>query len=135
MEAYYLEIRAVHVWAVLAEGALFLLRALAFNGFGAQWPLHGALRSVRYTIDTVFLTAAFMLMTVVHEYPFVHAWLTVKVLLFIAYFWLTAIALTLHRPRGVRIAASAGAILVFGFIVSVARARDPLGVLISGRVW
>ena len=34
-----------------------------------------------YTIDTVLLTAALMLATLLHQYPFVHAWLTVKVLL------------------------------------------------------
>ena len=34
-----------------------------------------------YTIDTVLLTAALMLMTVVQQYPFIDAWLTVKVVL------------------------------------------------------
>ena len=43
------------------------------------------LRYLSYTIDTVLLTAALMLATILHQYPFVHAWLTVKVLLLVVY--------------------------------------------------
>jgi uncharacterized membrane protein SirB2 len=39
------------------------------------------LRYLSYTIDTVLLTAALMLTAIVQQYPFVHAWLTVKVVL------------------------------------------------------
>lgn len=38
------------------------------------WPL----RFLSYTIDTILLTAALMLMTIVAQYPFVDSWLTIK---------------------------------------------------------
>jgi uncharacterized membrane protein SirB2 len=46
-----------------------------------------------------------MLMTIVRQYPFVHGWLTVKVVLLVVYIL--------------------AALLVFGYIYSVARAHDP----------
>lgn len=135
MEAFYLEIRNVHIGAVLASGALFLLRGLGVNLFNAAWPMWAPVRYLSYTIDTTLLTAALMLMTIVHQYPFVHAWLTVKVLLLVAYIVLGSFALKRAKTRNARLAFYVAALLVFGFIVSVARAHDALGVFATGRVW
>src|SRR3546814_11513956 len=79
-----------------------------------------------YTIDTVLLIAALMLMTLVQQYPFVDAWLTVKVLLLVVYIALGIYAFRSRRSRAVRFAAWLAALAVFGFIVSVARAHAPL---------
>src|SRR3546814_17674509 len=79
MIEFYPEIRLVHIWAVAASGSLFALRGLALN-LGAAWPRAAPLRFLSYTLDTVLLAAALMLLTVVPQYPFVAAWLTVKVL-------------------------------------------------------
>src|SRR3546814_14263073 len=65
---FYPEIRLVHIWAVAASGSLFALRGLALN-LGAAWPRAAPLRFLSYTIHTVLLTAALMLMTVVQQYP------------------------------------------------------------------
>jgi len=64
----YPEIRLVHILAVAASGGLFALRGLALN-LGAAWPQAVPLRYLSYTIDTVLLTAALMLMTVVRQIP------------------------------------------------------------------
>src|SRR3546814_8288233 len=77
MIEFYPEVRLVHIWAVIASGTLFALRGLALN-LGAAWPKAAPLRRLSYTIDTVLLIAALMLMTLVQQYPFVDAWLTVK---------------------------------------------------------
>ena len=45
---------------------------------GARWYMAAPLRYLSYTIDTVLLTAAMMLATMLHQYPFVHGWLTVE---------------------------------------------------------
>lgn len=37
MGVFYLEIRYVHIAAVVLSGALFFLRAIAGNVFGATW--------------------------------------------------------------------------------------------------
>jgi uncharacterized membrane protein SirB2 len=126
VEAFYLEIRAVHIGSVILSGLLMLLRGVAYNGFGATWVMAWPVRTLSYTIDTVLLTAALMLTTIVHQYPFVDSWLTVKVVMLVAYIWLGYNALRARTGR-IRWASLAGAALVFGFIISVARAHNPIG--------
>lgn len=135
MEPFYLEIRHVHMSAVFASGVLFLLRGLGVNVFSAAWPMSAPVRYLSYTIDTVLLTAALMLMTIVHQYPFVDAWLTVKVLLLVVYIVLGSFALKRGKTRAVRLGFYIAGLLVFAFIVSIARAHDPLGVFVTGRIW
>lgn len=134
MEAFYIEIRNVHIASVLASGGLFLLRGLGVNVFNASWPMWGPVRYLSYTIDTVLLTAALMLMTIVQQYPFVHHWLTVKVVLLAAYIVLGSFALKRAKTKGARIGYMIGALGVFLFILSVAYAHNPLGVF-SGDFW
>lgn len=127
MEEFYTQIRTVHIWAVTASGLLFALRGGAFNLLGASWPKAMPARLLSWTIDSILLMAALMLMTVVQQYPFVDAWLTVKVLLLVVYIGLGTVAFAAARPRPVRIGFWVAALMVFGFIVTVARAHDPLG--------
>lgn len=128
MIEFYPEIRLVHIAAVLASGGLFLVRGLLlFTGMG--WALLMPLRYLSYVIDTVLLTAALMLMTIVQQYPFVHAWLTVKVLLLVVYIALGVLAFRKGPRRPVRLACWLMAMAVYAFIISVARAHDPLGFL------
>ena len=128
MIEFYAEIRLVHIAAVAASGGLFFLRGLALN-FGAGWPMARPVRSLSYTIDTVLLAAALMLTTLVQQYPFVHGWLTVKVVLLVVYVVLGVLAFWKGRTRAVRLGAWLAALAVYGLIVSVARAHDPLGFL------
>lgn len=129
METYYLEIRHVHIATVMLSGALFLVRAVAGNVFGATWTMAAPVRYLSYTIDTILLTAALMLMTIVEQFPFMHAWLTVKVLMLVAYIVLGSFALKRAKTRRDRLIFSAAAIAVFAFIVGVARTHNPLGYL------
>jgi uncharacterized membrane protein SirB2 len=128
MSDFYPEIRLVHIYAVLASGALFAIRGLAVN-LGGGWAMAPPLRYLSYTIDTVLLTAALMLATILHQYPFVHGWLTVKVCLLVVYIVLGSLALKRARSARMRWVAYTAALAVFAFIVSVARTHQPLGVL------
>jgi uncharacterized membrane protein SirB2 len=101
MIEFYLEIKLVHVSSVLASGALFLLRGLAVQ-LGARWAMVAPLRYLSYAIDTVLLTAAMMLSTMLRMYPFVHSWLTAKVVLLVVYVVLGSFALKRGRTRVVR---------------------------------
>lgn len=137
MIEFYPEIRAVHVAAVYISGSLFLLRGLAMI-VGQGWARAAPLRYLSYTVDTVLLTAALMLMTIVQQYPFVHAWLTVKVLLLVVYIVLGVLALRAKTVKRRRILYWIAALTVFGFIVTIARAHHPLGIFagylqISGK--
>lgn len=126
MEPFYLEIRAAHIGAVIASGLLLLGRALALNLFGARWVLSWPVRLSSYTIDTVLLTAALMLTTIIRQYPFVDSWLTMKVLLLVVYIMLGYRALRAATPQS-RWLSLAGAAVVYTVIISIARAHSPLG--------
>jgi uncharacterized membrane protein SirB2 len=103
MVEYYLEIKGVHVYSVLASGGLFFLRGLAAQ-LGARWATAAPLRYSSYAVDTVLLTAALMLATILRQYPFVDEWLTAKVMLLVVYIVLGSFAIERGRTRGVRTA-------------------------------
>jgi uncharacterized membrane protein SirB2 len=124
---FYSQIKWVHIAAVSASGVLFFVRGLALQG-GAAWPMAAALRYLSYAIDTVLLTAALMLATILHQYPFLHGWLTAKVVLLLVYVVLGSFALKRGRTRAVRIGCWLAALALYLFIVSVARAHHPLGI-------
>ena len=127
MAEFYLQIRLAHVAFVCCSGSLFAARGLMVLT-RVPWARHPALRWLSYVIDTCLLTAALMLMTILHQYPFVQAWLTVKVLLLAVYIVLGIYALRRTHTPAVRLAAFVAALLVFLFIASVAYWHDPRGV-------
>ena len=122
----YPEIRATHIAAVIASGMLFFCRGLAVH-LGARWAMAAPLRYLSYTIDTVLLTAAVILTTIVHQYPFVNGWLTAKVLLLVMYILLGTFALKRGRTYTTRLVCWLAALAVYAFIISIARAHQPLG--------
>ncbi len=130
MIEFYPQIKWVHVAAVIISGLLFALRGGAQLA-GARWTMVAPLRYLSYFIDTVLLTAALMLVTVLHQYPFVQAWLTVKVLLLVVYVVLGSFALKRGATRTARLYCFLAALAVYLFIASVARAHDTLGLLRS----
>lgn len=130
MEDFYPQVRTVHIWSVTASGLLFAVRGGAFNLLCASWPKLLPVRLLSWTIDTTLLTAALILMTIVRQYPLVDSWLTVKVTLLVVYIGLGVVALSPRQRRSVRIACWIAALAVFGFIVTVARAHNPLGLLL-----
>jgi uncharacterized membrane protein SirB2 len=128
MIEFYPQIKAVHIAAVAASGLLFLLRGAAVQ-LGASWAMAAPLRYLSYSIDTVLLTAALMLATILHQFPFAQGWLTAKVLLLVCYVVLGSFALKRGRTRAVRALCWVAALLVYIFIISIARAHHPLGII------
>jgi len=122
----YPQIKFMHVSCVILSGSLFALRGLMMLA-GSRFTNHAALRYLSYAIDTTLLTAAVMLVTMLHQYPFVQAWLTVKVLLLAVYIVLGVFALRRGRTRRVRAICYVAALAVFATIIGVALAHDPLG--------
>jgi uncharacterized membrane protein SirB2 len=123
----YPQIKWVHVAAVIASGSLFAVRGAAVLA-GGRWAMHAVLRYLSYGIDIVLLTAALMLASMLHQYPFVHGWLTVKVLLLMVYIVLGSRALKRARTQRARACWFVAALVLYGFIASVARAHHPLGI-------
>jgi uncharacterized membrane protein SirB2 len=132
MIEFYEQIKCVHIAAVIASGMLFLARGIAVQA-GARWAMAAPLRWLSIAIDTTLLLAALMLVAILHEYPFVQSWLTVKLCLLVVYIVLGTYALKRGRTPRVRRLCFIAASLVYGFIISVAIAHHPLGVLLLLR--
>lgn len=128
---HFLAILHLHVGSVILSGALFFARGL-MRLRGLPLANHRALRIVSYVIDTVLLGAAILLTLIVRQYPLANAWLTVKVGMLLVYIVLGSLALKRARTAGTRLAAFLAALAAYGFIVSVALTRSPLGVFTHG---
>ncbi len=126
MIEFYPQIKLVHVLAVILSGSLFSLRGLLMLA-RSRHVNHIALRIASWTIDTTLLTAALMLITLLHQYPFVQGWLTVKVLLLVVYIALGMFALKRGKTRKAQVTCLFSALLVYAYIISVALAHSPWG--------
>ena len=127
MTEYYLVLRNIHIGCAIATIALFVLRG-ALMLADSPWQRNVVLRYLPHAVDTVLLTTALILTTVIHQYPFAVDWLTVKVVLLVAYIVLGSIALKRGRTKAIRVVALVAALATVAFLVSVARAHHPLGV-------
>ncbi len=119
----YLALKFIHVSCVVLTFSLFLLR-----GF---WMLRDSamlqqrwVKILPHVIDATLLTSAILLTLQIGQYPGVNGWLTAKVTALLLYIGLGTIAIKRGRSKQVRAAAWLGALLVFGYIVSVALTRQ-----------
>jgi uncharacterized membrane protein SirB2 len=127
MTEYYLALRNVHIACAILTITLFVLRGGLMLA-DSSWQQNVVLRYLPHAVDTVLLTTALMLTTVIHQFPFAVGWLTAKVVLLVAYVVLGSIALKRGRTKGIRVAAFVAALATVGYLVTVARAHHPLGI-------
>jgi uncharacterized membrane protein SirB2 len=118
-------LKLVHMSCALLSAAGFALRAV--------WMLRTSpllqarpTRILPHVVDTLLLASAIALTVRLQQYPFVHAWLTAKVLALVVYIVLGSIALKRGRSRRVRLLALAGALAALAYIFAVALTRNPL---------
>ena len=129
MIEFYGQIKWVHIAAVIASGALFLLRGIAVQA-GARWAMAAPLRYLSYAVDTTLLTAALMLVTILPGAMFGNGWLTMKLCLLVVYVMLGTFALKRGRTPRTRLICFVAALAVYAFIISVAIEHHPLGMLL-----
>lgn len=127
MIEFYPQIKWVHVASVVLSGTLFLIRGALVQFGQGRLARSAPLRYLSWTIDTVLLTAALMLLTILPSGFFANGWLLAKIVLLVVYIGLATIALRAVRPAR-RALAYAAALAVFLTIVGIARAHHPLGV-------
>lgn len=124
----YSGLKHLHLTTVVLTFCLFILRGVWMlidsPRLQQRW-----VRIIPHVIDTVLLVSAIGLAVILRQYPLADGWLTAKVLGLILYIVLGSIALRYGTTKTVRIAAWLAALLVFGYIVSVALTRTPLGFL------
>jgi uncharacterized membrane protein SirB2 len=130
MLAFYGQIKTVHVAAVLLSGALFVTRGLLVQAGRQRFAMSGIVRYASYGIDTVLLTAALMLVTILPAGMFANRWLTFKLALLVVYVALGSLALKRARTPLARRLFFIAAIVVYGAMLGIARAHHPLGWLV-----
>lgn len=122
----YVLVKYIHVISVVLSVGGFFLRGLLMMRdsplLQARW-----IRVLPHINDTVLLVAALTLAALSGQYPFVADWVTAKIFGVIAYIILGALALRDASTRRARIACWFASLAVFGWIVSVALTRQPLG--------
>ena len=124
----YLWIKYLHVACVIlslsgfaARGALMLAESPYLN---VRW-----VRVAPHLVDTVLLASAAWLAWALQQYPFVHGWLTAKVVGLLAYIGFGMVALRRGRTRRIRTAFLLLAVASAAYVVWVALTRDPAGPL------
>ncbi len=129
MMVFYPDIKLVHMGAAMTSGAVFALRALALLA-GMRWPRMAVVRYLSYSIDTVLLTGAMMLLTILPAGLFANGWLTVKIAFLVAYVGLGIAAFRPSRSGRMRAVLVVAALLCFLQVYGIARTHDPLGWLL-----
>jgi uncharacterized membrane protein SirB2 len=135
MLAYYAQVKWVHVAAVLSSGVLFFLRGLLLQLGASRIAMFAPLRYLSYGIDTVLLTAALMLATMLPAGMFANGWLWTKLLLLPVYVVLGSLALRRARTPGLRLACFLAALAVYATMAGIARAHHPAGWALLLRHW
>ena len=120
----YALLKLIHVACAALSYAGFLVRGV--------WMMRDSrllerrwVRILPHANDTLLLASAIALAVMSRQYPFVHGWLTAKVLALVLYIVLGMAALRAGRPKPLRVAAWVAAQAVFLYIVWVAMARSP----------
>ena len=123
MEAYLLA-KSLHVGCVILSLGGFAARGLLMM---AGSPILKArfVRIAPHVVDTLLLASAIWLTILIHQYPFVQAWLTAKVIGLVVYIGLGAVALRRRSITAFLLAAATAA-----YIVSVALTHDARGFLL-----
>ncbi|WP_263772277.1 SirB2 family protein [Propionivibrio soli] len=123
----YLALRHIHITCVILSGTGFFIRGLGMLA-DSPWLNRRWVRIVPHIVDTVLLGSAIWLALLTHQYPLALDWLTAKVIALVVYVILGAMALRRGRTKSARAGYFVAALLTFGYIVSVALTRSPLGV-------
>ncbi len=127
MIEFYPQVKAVHVAMIVASGLLFALRGAASLA-GFRWPLSWPLRWTSIAVDTTLFTAALMLLSMLPWAMFANGWLLAKLALLVLYVVLGYVALRPGRGLWTRAALYLAALLVYGWMYTIARTHHPLGV-------
>lgn len=126
----YALLKGIHVACAVLSLLGFVLRFGA-RLRGAAWLSSRTARTLPHVVDTVLLGSAIALAWKMDAVPGREAWLTAKIVALLVYIVLGTIALKEAPGRTMATRAGAGiaALLVFGYIVSVARGKSVLGFL------
>ena len=117
-------VKYIHVSCVVITICFFMVRGLWVifdsNLKYLKWP-----KKLVPAIDTILLVSAVVYAVSIQQYPFIHSWLTAKVIGLILYIGFGVVALIYGKTKKIRIMAFLGALLSFAYIASVAMTKNP----------
>lgn len=124
----YATVKLIHMSAVAVSFCGFFARGVGML-LGAAWVRGRAAHTLPHVVDTVLLGSAVTLAWLLRLNPLDTPWLAAKIVGLLAYIGLGMVALRPGRPPTVRGTAWAAALVVFGYIVSVAMTKSAAGPL------
>lgn len=124
MMEFYPQIKLLHIVLVLLSGGVFALRGLCAL-LGMQWPRWGFVKWTSVVIDSVLLTAAAMLVTMLPHGMFANGWLTLKLVLVVVYIVLGILSMRATRAKSQRWLLFLAALATFAWIIGIARLHSP----------
>lgn len=125
----YLLVKHIHVTCVALSCAGFAGRGIWLL-CGRCLPEKGWRHWLPHANDTLLLLAAIVLAVMSGQYPIAESWLTAKVLGLVVYVILGSLALRKQMPERARLVLWLAALAVFGYVVSVALTKSPIGFLL-----
>ena len=122
-------LQLVHESAVALSFAGFLARGIGMLG-DAAWIRSRVAKTLPHVVDTVLIVSAIALAWLLRLSPMHTPWLAAKIIGLLLYIAIGMVALRFGRTKAVRATAWILAMVTFGYIVSVAITKDPLGFLL-----
>ena len=127
MDLAYHTVKNLHVGAATVSIALFAVR-IGWMMASPERLRQRWVKIVPHVIDTILLLSALWLAWQLGT-DGTRGWLAAKIVALLLYVVSGTIALKRGKTRRARIAAAAFAVATFGYIVSVALTKSPLGIL------
>lgn len=124
----YMAFKHSHMLFAAISGLFFLVRG-AWMLMDSDMLQKKWVKIVPHVVDTLLLVCAIALCVILNQYPFVESWLTVKVVMLVAYIGLGMVALKRGKTKAIRTLAFFAALASFLFMASVAISHHPLGFL------
>ena len=130
----YFAIKMIHETTAALSVAGFFARGCG-SFCNAAWVRGRWAKTVPHVVDSVLLLSALTLAWMLRVTPANAPWLLAKIIGLLVYIGLGVLALRPGRPTAVRAVAWVAALATFGYIVSVAITKNPLGVLALAAGW
>lgn len=122
----YLALKQAHVALALVSIAGFAVR-WHWKRTGHWLAATRAVRILPHLVDTLLLAAGVAMAVQIGQYPLTHPWLTAKIAGLLIYILLGITAMRARRGSRTSLVAFIAALLVFGWIASIARSKSAWG--------
>lgn len=119
---------AVHVTCAWLSIAGFALRGW-WMVTDNPWLAKRLVKTLPHIVDTSLLATAIAMLVILQLSPVSAPWLVAKIIALLLYIGLGMVALRFGKTRQVRISAWVLALIVVGYLVSVAYSKSPWGLL------